>query len=52
MTEMPSLPSIAPTVAKLIRLLASDQPGEIIASVHALRRVLDSADLTMTTCAR
>jgi hypothetical protein len=42
---MTTFPSIAPTVAKLIRLLASDQPGEIVASVHALQRVLSSAEL-------
>ena len=38
---------IAPTIAKLLRLLASDKPGEIIASVHALQRVLGSADLDL-----
>src|SRR6266540_4153184 len=42
---MTTFPSIAPTIAKLLRLLASDQPGEIIASVHALQRVLSSAEL-------
>lgn len=34
-------------VAKLIRLLGSDKDGEIVASVHALRRVLAGAGLTL-----
>ena len=38
---------IAPTIAKLLRLLASDKDGEIVASVHALRRVLGSANLDL-----
>jgi hypothetical protein len=38
---------IAPTTAKLLRLLASDNSGEVIASVHALRRVLGSANLDL-----
>jgi hypothetical protein len=32
-------------IAKLIRLLASDQPGEVVAAVTALRRTLDAAGL-------
>jgi hypothetical protein len=35
------------TIAKLLRLLASDKPGEIIAAVHALRRVLSNAGLDL-----
>jgi hypothetical protein len=38
---------IAPTVAKLLRLLASDKPGEVAASAQALRRVLGSANLDL-----
>jgi DNA-binding transcriptional ArsR family regulator len=38
---------IAATVAKLIRLLGSDRDGEVVASAHALRRVLAGAGLTL-----
>ena len=38
---------IAPTIAKLLRLLASDKPGEVAASAQALRRVLGSANLDL-----
>src|SRR5262249_60090825 len=43
----PALANIAPTISKCLRLLASDNDGEIIASVHALRRVLTSAKLDL-----
>jgi len=39
--------TIAPTLGKLIRMLSSDKDGEIVASVHALRRVLAGAGLTL-----
>jgi hypothetical protein len=38
---------ITASIAKLLRLLASDKPGEIVASVHALQRVLRSAELDL-----
>jgi hypothetical protein len=41
---MTSFADIAPTVGKLLRLLGSDRPGEVVAAVRALRRVLRSAD--------
>jgi hypothetical protein len=44
---MTTFANIAPTTAKLLRLLGSDKPGEIIASVHALRRVLGSVNLDL-----
>ena len=44
---MTTFANIAPTIAKLLRLLTSDKPGEIVASVHALRRVLGSANLDL-----
>jgi hypothetical protein len=44
---MTTFADIAPTVAKLLRLLASDKDGEIVASVHALQRVLGSANLDL-----
>jgi hypothetical protein len=43
----PALLSIAPTLAKLIRMLSSDREGEVLASVHAMRRVLASAGLSL-----
>jgi hypothetical protein len=44
---MSTFVDIAPTIAKLVRLLASDKPGEIVASVHTMRRVLRSAELDL-----
>jgi hypothetical protein len=44
---MTTFTDIAPTIAKLLRLLASDKPGEVAASAHALRRVLGSAKLDL-----
>ena len=42
-----ALTTVAPMVGKLLRLLGSDKDGEIVASVHALRRVLAAAGLTL-----
>jgi hypothetical protein len=44
---MNTFADIAPRIAKLLRLLASDKPGELVASVQALRRVLGSANLDL-----
>jgi len=44
---MTTFADIAPTIAKLLRLLASDKPGEVAASAQALRRVLGSANLDL-----
>ena len=44
---MTTFADIAPTVGKLLRLLASDKPGEVAASAQALRRVLGSANLDL-----
>jgi hypothetical protein len=44
---MTTFADIAPTIGKLLRLLASDKPGELVASAHALRRVLSSAELDL-----
>ena len=44
---MTTFTDIAPTIAKLLRLLASDKPGEVAASAQALRRVLGSANLDL-----
>jgi hypothetical protein len=44
---MSTFADIAPTIAKLLRLLASDKPGEVAASAQALRRVLGSANLDL-----
>jgi hypothetical protein len=44
---MTTFPDIPPKIAKLLRLLASDKPGELVASAHALRRVLSSAELDL-----
>jgi hypothetical protein len=38
---------IAPTLATLIRMLSSDRDGEVVASVHAIRRVLANAGLSL-----
>jgi hypothetical protein len=37
---MPNLAPIAPRLARLVRLLGSDKPGEVAAAVAALRRTL------------
>ena len=42
-----ALLGIAPTLAKLIRLLSSDRDGEVVASVHAMRRLLASVGLSL-----
>jgi hypothetical protein len=42
-----ALLGIAPTLAKLIRLLSSDRDGEVVASVHAMRRLLASIGLSL-----
>jgi protein-disulfide isomerase-like protein with CxxC motif len=42
-----ALLGIAPTLAKLIRMLSSDRDGEVVASVHAMRRVLANAGLSL-----
>ena len=42
-----TLLGIAPTLAKLIRLLSSDREGEVVASVHAMRRLLASVGLSL-----
>lgn len=44
---MSTFADISPTIAKLLRLLASDKPGEVAASAQALRRVLGSANLDL-----
>ena len=43
----PALTAIPMTIVKLLRLLASDKPGEIVATAHAMRRVLNSAGLDL-----
>lgn len=40
---MPSLVEIAPKLSKLIPLLASDQPGEVVSAAAAIQRTLKSA---------
>lgn len=42
-----AITTVAKTCAKLIRLLGSDREGEVLASVHALRRVLAGAGLSL-----
>jgi hypothetical protein len=42
-----ALLGIAPTLAKLIRLLSSDRDGEVVASVHAMCRLLASIGLSL-----
>jgi hypothetical protein len=44
---MNTFADIAPRIAKLLRLFASDKPGEVAASAQALRRVLGSANLDL-----
>jgi len=43
----PALLGVAPTLAKLLRLLSSNRDGEVVASVHAIRRVLASVGLSL-----
>jgi hypothetical protein len=38
---------VAPRLGQLIRLLASDKDGEVLATVYALRRVLSNAGLDL-----
>lgn len=40
-------PHVAPKVARLVGLLASDHDGEVIGAARALRRVLDGAGLDL-----
>lgn len=40
---MTTLAPIAPKLAKLIPMLSSDQPGEVLATVAAIRRTLEGA---------
>jgi len=40
-------PQILAKVAKLIRLLSSDKPGEAVGTVHAIRRTLAGAGLDL-----
>jgi hypothetical protein len=42
-----ALLGIAPTLAKLTRMLSSDRDGEVVASVQAMRRVLASVGLSL-----
>jgi hypothetical protein len=42
-----ALAPIAGKLAKLIRLLASDKDGELVAAVHAIKRTLESCGLDM-----
>jgi hypothetical protein len=42
-----ALTTVAPMVGKLLRLLGSDKDGEIVASVHALRRGLAGVGLSL-----
>lgn len=46
------LDSIAPTVGKLMRLLASDHDGEIVNAARALQRVLGNVGLDLNDFAR
>ncbi len=44
---MNALAPVAPKIAKLIPRLASDHDGEVIATVRAIRRTLESAGLDL-----
>ena len=33
-------PALLPALAKLVRLLGTDKDGELVAAVHAMKRVL------------
>jgi len=48
---MTTLAPIAPTVAKLVRLLGSDQDHETLGAARALKRVLNSAKLDLNDLA-
>lgn len=47
----PGLPSIGPRLAKLLPMLGSDQPGEVMAAVRAIGRTLSGAGLDWHTLA-
>jgi hypothetical protein len=47
-----ALTTVAPMVGKLIRLLASDQDGEVVASARALHRTLRNAGLDFNELAQ
>lgn len=49
---MAALATVAPKMAKLIPMLGTDQDGEIIATVRAIRRTLDGAGLDLHDLAR
>jgi hypothetical protein len=40
---LPALVPIAPKLAKLLLMLSSDQPGEVVATAHAIGRTLRGA---------
>lgn len=44
---MNALAPVAPKIAKLIPRLASDHDGEVVATVRAIRRTLESAGLDL-----
>ncbi len=44
---MTALAPVAPKIAKLIPRLASSHDGEVIATVHAIRRTLEGAGLDL-----
>jgi len=46
-----SLAPVAGRIAKLLPLLASDQPGEVVAAISALRRTLAAAGLDLNDLA-
>lgn len=48
---MNALAPVAPKIAKLIPRLASDHDGEVVATVRAIRRTLESAGLDLHTLA-
>jgi hypothetical protein len=49
---MNDLTPIAGKVGKLIRLLSSEQPGEVVAAAHALVRTLETNNLDIHTLAK
>jgi hypothetical protein len=52
MTNLTAFTNIAPTVAKLLRLLGSDRDHETLGAARALGRVLGSAGLDLHDLAR
>ncbi len=44
---MTALAPVVPKIAKLIPRLASNHDGEVVATVHAIRRVLEGAGLDL-----